>query len=262
MPDGGPGLPRGYTVEELTELPCNLAMTELAVRPCVAYLKTPAPSAENRKPDASRDLLPKLNAKEVTAVFTAPFFNFLREKDLDPETRETVPGEWYKGSWHSWHESAWRMHQFFIPVSPSTVFLANPELRRKNKRPRPTDPSSPQPTAQPAPARETTGAEMPKTTMPTTRSRLQPPLPQTFYSKAAGPLQEPRYRVFGMTARILVDCARVAYGEEPEFEHNSHFGDEMMIEKLLKIGRLAPVKKEGEALTRDVMMKADREVKL
>lgn len=27
-----------------------------------------------------------------------------------------------------------------------------------------------------------------------------------------------RYKVWGMTARILVDAARVAYGEEPEFE--------------------------------------------
>ena len=27
-----------------------------------------------------------------------------------------------------------------------------------------------------------------------------------------------RYLVWGMTARILVDAARLAYGEEPEFE--------------------------------------------
>lgn len=27
-----------------------------------------------------------------------------------------------------------------------------------------------------------------------------------------------RYRVWGMTARILVDAARIAYGEDPEFE--------------------------------------------
>ncbi len=27
-----------------------------------------------------------------------------------------------------------------------------------------------------------------------------------------------RYKVWGMTARILVDAARLAYGEEPEFE--------------------------------------------
>lgn len=27
-----------------------------------------------------------------------------------------------------------------------------------------------------------------------------------------------RYKVWGMTARMLVDAARLAYGEEPEFE--------------------------------------------
>jgi len=27
-----------------------------------------------------------------------------------------------------------------------------------------------------------------------------------------------RYKVWGMTARMLVDAARIAYGEDPEFE--------------------------------------------
>ena len=31
-----------------------------------------------------------------------------------------------------------------------------------------------------------------------------------------------RYKVWGMTARILVDAARVAYGEEPDFEVIHH----------------------------------------
>jgi len=61
-----------------------------------------------------------------------------------------------------------------------------------------------------------------------------------------------------MTARILVDAARVAYGEEPAYEHNSHFGDEDMMARLLRIGRLSPVRKQGDVLTRDVMMEAAR----
>ncbi|KAK5721133.1 8-oxo-dGTP diphosphatase [Elasticomyces elasticus] len=242
-------LPAGYELEHLAELPANLAMTELGVRPCVAYLKTPPPSERNRDPDAARDLLPKLDAKEVAAVFTAPFYNFLREKDLDPEARKTVPGEWYKGSWHSWHETAWRMHQFFVPVYRSTVFHADSKPRSAR-------------TADERPP-ETTGANMPvasgkSKTLPgkPSQSSLQPPLPRSFYSIAGDALAQPRYRVFGMTARILVDAARVAYGEEPEFEHNSHFGDEEMMDRLLKIGRLSPKKKEGEILTRDVMMEA------
>lgn len=65
-----------------------------------------------------------------------------------------------------------------------------------------------------------------------------------------------RYRVFGMTARILVDVARVAYQEEPEFEHNSHFGDEELIRKLRRMGRLSAVRKASDELTRETMEKA------
>ena len=239
-------LPPGYTVEHLTELPANLAMTELGVRPCVAFLKGPAPSPRNEDPDTARDILPKLDAREVAAVFTAPFYNFLREQDLDPETRKNTPGEWYKGSWHSWHESAWRMHQFFVPVTPTTVFLAN--YKRQKSRSPPPEASSD----------ITSSKETVRSKGKSSQSSftLQPPLPRSFYSIAGDALAQPRYRVFGMTARILVDCARVAYGEEPEYEHNSHFGDEDMMDRLLKIGRLSPIRKEGETLTRDVMMKA------
>lgn len=239
-------LPPGYTVEHLTELPANLAMTELGVRPCVAFLQAPAPSPRNKDPDTARDILPKLDAREVAAVFTAPFYNFLREADLDPQVRSETPGEWYKGSWHSWHESAWRMHQFFVPVSPATVFLAN--YPRKARQ-------------EPEEADETAAASKTITSKgksARSSSTLQPPLPRSFYSIAGDALAQPRYRVFGMTARILVDCARVAYGEEPEYEHNSHFGDEEMIDRLLKIGRLSPIKKEGEVLTREVMARAAR----
>lgn len=38
-----------------------------------------------------------------------------------------------------------------------------------------------------------------------------------------------RNRVFGMTARILVDTARVAYAEVPEIEHDHKVGDEDVI---------------------------------
>ncbi|EME38303.1 hypothetical protein DOTSEDRAFT_57438 [Dothistroma septosporum NZE10] len=237
-------LPLGYTVENVVELPANLAMTELGVRPCVAYLKTPEPSSRNQNPDAAKDILPKLDAREVAAVFTAPFRNFLFERDIDEQTHDDVPGSWYKGSWHSWHESAWRMHQFFVPVTPSTVFLARkPESS--------TDPAPPQEVK-----KRTTTAGAKSSGSSSKQSSLQPPLPRSFYTNTNNALEQPRYRVFGMTARILVDAARVAYGEEPEFEHNSHFGDEDMIARLISIGRLASERTEGEVLTREVMNKA------
>ncbi|KAI7502549.1 hypothetical protein KC367_g2107 [Hortaea werneckii] len=284
-------LPTGYEIEHLTELPANLAMTELGVRPCVAYLKTPEPFAGNRSPNAARDLLPKLDAKEVAAVFTAPFFNFLRERDVDPAIRDQVPGEWYKGSWHSWHETAWRMHQFHVPVTPSTVFLAGNNAKpsspaaaagtpRQDERKSTSDQPTPASSAAPTTSHTDPPVQSPTSSEPTgppgspnrpASSSLQPPLPGTFYttpssSSSSSPspsLQSSsRYRVFGMTARILVDCARVAYAAEPSFEHNSHFGDEEMIERLLGIGRLAPKKREGEVLTREVMERARRGVKI
>jgi hypothetical protein len=236
-------LPPGYTLEHLAELPTNLAMTELGVRPCVAYLRTPAPSARNKMPDAGRDILPKLDAKEVAAVFTAPFHNFLSEKDEDPAQRE-IDGEWYKGSWHSWNDSAWRMHSFSVPVSSSTSFLAK----------HPESYADPQPSS-------ANGESASKKPPPSKGSGMQPPLPRSFYRVSGDALAQPRYRVFGMTARILVDAARVAYGEEPQFEHNTHFGDEEMIERLIQIGRLSEEKKEGEMLTKEVMQQA-REAKI
>ena len=176
--------------------------------------------------------------------------SFFKRKDVDPDIHKESPGEWYKGSWHSWHESAWRMHQFFVPVSPSTVFLANYKRLKEQAEPAPeasTDITSSK--KKPSSSTSSKGGK-------SSSSSLQPPLPRSFYSIAGDALAQPRYRVFGMTARILVDASRVAYGEEPEYEHNSHFGDEEMMDRLLKIGRLSPIKKDGEILTRDVMMKA------
>ncbi|KAJ5421793.1 hypothetical protein N7491_010238 [Penicillium cf. griseofulvum] len=155
LPDINQKLPTPFSVEHLCELPANLARTEVVVRPCVALLHSYDPHLGlNADPEMS--LIPILDAKEVEAVFTAPFKDFLREN---------VQDDWYQGSWGMWHNSQWRMHQFFVQQNGQS------------------------------------------------------------------------YRIFGMTARIIVDAARVAYAQEPEFEHNSHFGDEEMIAKLCQSGR-------------------------
>ena len=70
------------------------------------------------------------------------------------------------------------------------------------------------------------------------------------------PSKPTSYRVFGMTARILIDAARVAYAEEPDFEHNSHFGDEDMIARLMNTGRLSEKRKAEEELIREDLIKA------
>jgi 8-oxo-dGTP pyrophosphatase MutT (NUDIX family) len=111
LPDIGQPFFPPFRVEHLCELPANLAKTELVVRPCVALLHS-----YDEKTDTNADpevtLIPRLDAKEVAAVFTAPFHNFLLLRDENAgEDNQQLPGkpeDWYRGSWTSWHESNWR----------------------------------------------------------------------------------------------------------------------------------------------------------
>ena len=206
LPADSSKLPAPFRVEHLCEIPTNLAKTELVVRPCIGFLRS---HEENTGKDVSvaETLIPQLDAKEVAAVFSAPFRNFLQAED--DSTQKNLPGkpsDWYEGSWTDWHQNRWRMHNFFVPVT--NQFVAKPKITEGQK-------------------------------------------------VAADHLDAlDRYRVFGMTARILVDVARIAYAQEPTFEHNSHFGDEDMIVRLRRLGRLGPLIKPGEELTKDILKRA------
>jgi hypothetical protein len=169
---------------------------------------------DHRSVDES--LIPRLDPKEVAAVFSAPFHNFLREAD-EAETDQTrwrgrpMPdGSWYEGAWSQWHGRPWRMHVFHVPVDNQRV-----------TRPRARDGGL----AAIGEDEDTVGGE------------------------GEGDDQQEeeeitRYKVWGMTARIIVEAAMVAYGESPEFEHNKHFGDEDLIGDLFKAGKL-PEKKRS-----------------
>lgn len=213
-------IPAPFRIEPLCYLPFNLAKTEIVVRPCVALLhsSSPDPSA----PTADESLIPRLDAKEVAAVFSAPFHNFLRAADevIPPppggkEAKPLPPGEWYEGSDASWHDESWRVHYFHVPVHDQRV--AKPKVREGGL---------------------SSLAELPS---------------EEEEAASAG-----RYLVWGMTARILVDAARVAYAEEPEFEHNAHFGDEKVIEGLEKMGRLQEKRMPGAELTREDAKEASK----
>jgi len=209
LPDDDSKIPYPFRIEHLCQLPFNLARTELAVRPCVAFLR----SDDHRK-DVETTMMPRLDAKEVAAVFSAPFHNFLRAADEEREG-ETIPGkksDWYRGDWSEWHESRWRMHHFYVPINNQNV------------------------------------------TKPKTREGGQQAIAEQLEeAENAGEL---RYHVWGMTARILVDAARVAYGEEPEFEHNAHFGDETMMGRLYEMNKLGEKKSPETALTQEDLLKA------
>ncbi|KAK5052684.1 hypothetical protein LTR84_002550 [Exophiala bonariae] len=206
LPRRAESLPPPFRVEHLCEMPTNLAKTELVVRPCVAFLHSHDPET-GLDASVAEKLLPRLDAREVAAVFSAPFKNFLYAEDLPGQ--QDLPGkpsDWYKGMWTDWHQSRWRMHNFFVPVTNQIV--SKPKKNEGQK------------------------------------------VAASHLDKLA------RYRVFGMTARILTDAARFAYNQEPTFDHNSHFGDEDMINRLRRIGRLGDIRKPGDELTKEDLAKA------
>ncbi|MCJ1358003.1 MAG: hypothetical protein MMC33_008001 [Icmadophila ericetorum] len=192
LPRDDRSLPAPYRMEHLCELPSYLAVTELGVRPCVGFLSTG--DSTNILGDAEENLIPRLNAKEVASVFTAPLHNFLRSYDESAEDGRAKDSPWYEGSWNMWQNESWRMHRFYVPD------------RRK--------------------------------------------------SRLAGEVV--RNRVFGLTARVLVDTARLAYDEMPDFEYNDYFGEEHMIGKLLAVGRLGDKRKSDDRITAEDVQKVGR----
>jgi hypothetical protein len=126
--------------------------------------------------------MPRLDAREVAAVFTAPFYNFLKAADLPPQPGHTLPpGHWYDGAWIQWKDLPWRVHNFYVPVNNQHV--SKPSRRRESAQGNLADTLEEQ---------------------------------QEF---------EGRFKVWGMTGRVLVDAARIAFGETPEIEHNLTYGD-------------------------------------
>ncbi|KAB5580669.1 NUDIX hydrolase domain-like protein [Coniochaeta sp. 2T2.1] len=219
-------LPAPFRIEHLCYLPLNLARTELVVRPCVALLHaTPPPistssitsqQTDAQFPSVEDTLIPRLDAKEVAAVFSAPFHNFLRASDepqpppsadeKKPPLAPLPPGQWYEGSWTNWHDHPWRMHFFHVPVTNQRV--AKPHVREGGLAALDEEDAEPEPG---------------------------------------------RYKVWGMTAQILVDAACIAYDTRPEFEHHAPFVDERIIAQLEKMGRLGDKKSK---ITTEDMKKA------
>ncbi|KAK9458004.1 NUDIX hydrolase domain-like protein [Dipodascopsis uninucleata] len=54
------------------------------------------------------------------------------------------------------------------------------------------------------------------------------------------------YSVWGLTARILLDIARLGYDEEPQMEYIKKEGDELLIYKMLQVGQLRPERNKAE----------------
>ncbi|CAK7240933.1 MAG: 8-oxo-dGTP diphosphatase [Sporothrix thermara] len=282
-------LPHPFRIEHLCDLPYNLARTELVVRPCIALLHAgegdanaadtqngrARPSNDSNSSDATPDeaLIPKLDAKEVAAVFSAPFHNFLlpvdevsEEDDSTPLALSQIkpdvgkpqrrpklpPGPWYEGSWIHWHEEPWRMHFFYVPVVGQRV--AKPQKHVQDAKEDVDADSKTKPQAAVVVADRAAG------TPPAVVTEKEDEQKDEDDSVAVDEIEDSpgRYKVWGMTARIVVDAAKLAYGETPAFEHNSHFGDERIIEGLEKMGRLGEKKKPGSELTHEDLKEASK----
>ncbi|KAK9240983.1 hypothetical protein V1525DRAFT_393355 [Lipomyces kononenkoae] len=59
-------------------------------------------------------------------------------------------------------------------------------------------------------------------------------------------MEQSVYKVWGLTARILLDAGRIGYGREPDMEYLSMDGDELLISKLIEIGHLGPTRDKSE----------------
>jgi len=286
----------------------NLARTELGVMPCVAFLNAAptstasivasassalsrnplsAPSSSSSTPNDAKppptieeSLIPRLDAKEVAAVFTAPFHNFLRSADeqtqgqgqqgqgqghthtASPAGRDVgveaagFPADWYQGSWTDWHESRWRMHNFYVPIAGQAVARPKREKMKETNRQAPLPYGQQRDTAR---RTQSATAAAPTAQGSSGRGSGGGSGDDSDHVDEHDPLAGlSRFRVFGMTARIMVDAARVAYAEEPDFEHNSHFGDEEMIGRLLRMGRMGPIRKRTDEVTREDMVAASK----
>ncbi|WQF77958.1 Putative NUDIX hydrolase domain, coenzyme A pyrophosphatase [Colletotrichum destructivum] len=201
-------IPKPFKIEPLCYLPYNLARTELVVRPCVAFLHADEEPDENPSPLVEERMIPRLDAKEVAAVFSAPFQNFLRARDPEPhgtQRRALPPGHWYDGSWIQWKEHPWRVHNFYVPVDDQRV----------------TTPGN----------------------------AMEADHPQSNLAEKLEEDKVGRFKVWGLTAHMLVDAARIAYGKEPEFECNSHFGDEEIILQAEREGSLVEKKRKRDEST-------------
>ncbi|KAH0535937.1 hypothetical protein GP486_008918, partial [Trichoglossum hirsutum] len=80
-----------------------------------------------------------------------------------------------------------------------------------------------------------------------------------FYVPARQPPPS-HHKVWGMTSRILVDVARIAYGRPPDFDHLTGFGDEDLMRRLAREGLMgADADELGDGVDEDEQEEGEEE---
>ncbi|KAF3919559.1 hypothetical protein ABW20_dc0102495 [Dactylellina cionopaga] len=223
LPSRADLLPLPFAVTHLCEMPMNLSRNQLGVRPCVALLHTKPGFSGATNPEES--LIPRLDPKEVASVFTVPLKAFLTSQYKNPDLvagpQDTIPEStvdidfgtvptgntgWYEGQWLEWYGVRWRGHQFNVYTPPVVV-------QRRDSTEVLEDEAQ----------EHATGSLKGRTNGGGTHDK-----------------KIVKYKVWGMTARIVVDAARVAFGQNPDFEFVDKMGDDDVIAHLFKEGKLGP----------------------
>ena len=237
-----------FSITHLTELPCSLSRINMIVRTVVAVL-LPSPSVGGHMdlthdalasmsvpPDLESVLIPRLDPKEVSAVFTVPLEAFLSET-YNPEylfPPSPTSEKWHTGNLVNWLGRDRYMHEFMAPVWAHRVATAGSK-------------------------RATRAGYNDKLLTAEEEATLR----REGLKKQQGEegVEENiliHYRIWGMTAKILLDAARIAYAREPDFDCLQEKGDEHMIATLWDRGMLRGDRQHGEEfVVREVLRKGN-----
>ncbi|WPK25449.1 hypothetical protein PUMCH_002766 [Australozyma saopauloensis] len=99
----------GVSIEHLTELPCYLSRTFLAVRPCVGFMDYPHDHTSEQKLLHSLEL--KINPGESSGIFLCPLRDFLLENSASDE-RECLESTLHAIKWGG---IPWNLRSFTFP---------------------------------------------------------------------------------------------------------------------------------------------------
>lgn len=211
-------MPAPFRVEHLCELPAQLSATEQVVRPCVAFLHTDSSSSSSSS--GKTGIGPGLETKEESPMMipklnvaeVAAVFSAPLHRFLSSRVEGNAKESLirHESKWQTWNGGRWLMHNFFVPKG---------SVRDDDD----DDDSS----------------------SSSSSGRRNEQLPQQVEKDG-----EEYYKVWGMTARILIDSARIAYDEDPEFEHTKEFGEEAMVQCLIRRGRLTGERQIGAKMPR------------
>ena len=215
-------LPSPFRVEHLCEFPSHLAVTEQGVRPCVAFLHTDGSMNANKSSSASRS--PTADDGEKSGQGDA-----VTGESLIPNLNTSEVAAVFSCPFHRFISPRIEQTQEESPIRYRGQWnnWNGVKWRMHN-------------------------FFIPKTYLGTTKRKHQE---ESTNRGVSGDIEESSYKVWGLTARILIDSARIAYDEDPDFEFMEGIGEEPMLQRLWNRGRLKSERQQGDKMARESVEK-------